>query len=117
MQIRDFSRHRLRPAERLGRFAATEWTGERSSIWRRGFAVVGEILGIRLKENPRERFFGWNRMVSVGGLFWFEVRVCGPFKIVVPEIFNCVLPNCRAFLREIGGGLRQRRRRDLRDRR
>ncbi len=92
------------------RLAAAKRAGRRSSIHNGDFAVIGKIFGVRLKKNPREQSIGRLGLRSV-------VHASSQFWIPVPEVFNRVLPCCRPLLRQSGGGLRKRRRRNLLDHR
>ncbi len=92
------------------RLAAAKRAGRWSSVDDGDVAVIGKIFGIRLKKNPREYSIGRLDLLGVvydSRQFWFPV----------PEVFDRVLPCRRSFLRQSGGGLRERRWRNLLDHR
>lgn len=100
--------------------AAAERAGGRSAVERGDFTMVGQIFGVRLEKDPGEQalgigdFGGPGQIASVSGGAIIGRR---QFGIPVPEIFNRALPTRRTLLRERGGGLRERRWRNLLDER
>src|ERR1700683_3566991 len=98
------------------RLAAAKRAGGWSSIYDRDLAVVGKILGIRLKKNPRKQLIGkicFVRIASLGKPG--DVRGRSQFRIPVPEIFDRLLPSRRSLLRQLNGSLGQRHRCNLLD--
>ena len=54
--------------------------------------------------------------MRIAGVHVFRgVNGRGQFEVAVPKILYRLLPSCRTLLRQLGGGLRKRRRCDLLD--
>ncbi len=79
-----------------------------------GRALIGEILSVGLKKNPRQPSL-WGSGGRFVGLLVCLAKTWQRFHVAVPEIFNGSLPSGRTLLPQPISGVGERRRRKLPD--